>query len=412
MRRLNFARSAAYAGSASARLRYGLSLAAVTALLAGCGGSQPPLSVSPQGLAPQQSLPQNEFHIIHPFGRATKDGANPAADLIDVKGTLYGTTVNGGGSNNRGTVFSITTSGEEKVLHRFGGTYDGDYPVSALLNVNGTLYGTTSAGGNDYGGAIFKIMPSGTEAVLHSFTYLGNGNPRAALINVGDTLYGTTAGLEGYWCGEVFSITTGGKFKILHSFGKGSDGCSPLAPLLNVNGTLYGTTSTGGNEEAGGTVFTISTTGKYQRLYNFGTNPNDGAKPAAALINVQGTLYGTTTEGGDGSGTVFSITTDGSEKVVHSFSGSDGRGPAAALKNVKGILYGTTQVGGANNLGTVFSLTKSGEEKVLHSFAKGEGVNPAAGVIAVNGTLYGTTYGAFPGRLPKRSFGNVFSLTP
>ncbi len=309
-------------------------------------------------------------------------------------------------------MFSIATSGEEKVLHRFGGTNDGYAPVAALLNVNGTLYGTTSAGGTDNGGTIFKITPSGTETVLHSFTYLGNGNPRAALINVGDTLYGTTAGLEGYWCGEVFSITTSGKFKILHSFGKGSDGCSPLAPLLNVNGALYGTTYMGGDVGGRGTVFSISTTRKYQRLYNFGAYAGDGQYPAAALINVQGTLYGTTTEGGDGNGTVFSITTDGSEKVVHSFSGNDGRGPAAALKNVKGVLYGTTQVGGANNLGTVFSLTKSGDETVVHSFAKGEGVNPVAGVIAVGGTLFGTTYGAFPGRLPKRSFGNVFSLTP
>ena len=149
-------------------------------------------------------------------------------------------------------------------------------------------------------------------------------------------------------------------------------------------------------------------------LYSFGTNPNDGEYPAAALINVQGSLYGTTPSGGDDSGTVFSITTDGFEKVVHSFaqSGSDGSGPAAALTNVKGALYGTTQAGGVNNVGTVFKLTKGGKETVVHSFAKGGGVDPVAGVIAVNGTLYGTTYGKFPGRLPKRSFGNVFSLTP
>jgi uncharacterized repeat protein (TIGR03803 family) len=365
-------------------------------------------------VTPQQSLERQAFHILHPFGRSARDGTHPAADLIDVNGTLYGTTVNGG-SNGGGTVFSVTTGGEETVLHRFGGSNDGYWPVAALLNVNGTLYGTTSAGGSDNGGTVFSLTFGGREKVLHNFTYLGNGNPRAGLVNVGGTLYGTTAGLEGYqyWCGEVFSITTSGKFKILHSFGRGSDGCNPQAPLLNVGGTLYGTTYTGGNEDARGTVFTISTTGKYQRLYNFGTNPNDGGYSAAALINVQGTLYGTTTEGGDGSGTVFSITMDGSEKIVHSFSqsGSDGSGPAAALKNVKGVLYGTTQAGGVNKLGTVFKLTKSREESVVYSFAKGDGVNPVAGVIAVGGTLYGTTYGVKYGN-PRRSFGNVFSLTP
>lgn len=393
--------------------RYALSFS-VAVLLAGCGGSPPPLSLSPQGFAPQQSLGRSAYKILHPFGRSTGDGKNPSADLIDIKGTLYGTTANGGFYNG-GTVFSITPSGKETVLYSFGALpNDGYGPVAALLDVNGTLYGTTSAGGIDNGGTVFKITPSGRETVLHSFTYLGNGNPRAALVNVGGTLYGTTAGLEGYWCGEAFSMTTSGKFTKLHTFGRGSDGCSPLARLLDVNGALYGTTSMGGNEGARGTVFTISPTGKYRTLYNFGTNPNDGEYPAAALISVHGTLYGTTTEGGYNSGTVFSITTDGSEKIVHRFaqSGSDGSGPAAALKNVKGVLYGTTQAGGVNNLGTIFKVTKSGRETVVHSFTRGDGVNPVAGLIAVNGTLYGTTYGKFPGRRPKRSFGNVFTLTP
>ena len=45
-------------------------------------------------------------------------------------------------------------------------------------------------------------------------------------------------------CGTVFSITTDGTEKVLYSFAGGSrDGSSPVAPLLNVKGTLYGTTS-------------------------------------------------------------------------------------------------------------------------------------------------------------------------
>jgi uncharacterized repeat protein (TIGR03803 family) len=383
------------------------------ATLADCGGSQSPLTLPAQGLRSERSLAQQTYHIIHPFGRSKGDGANPSADLIDIQGTLYGTTAKGG-AHSGGTVFSITPSGKETVLYSFGAkANDGYAPVAALLNVNGTLYGTTSEGGMDNGGTIFKITLSGKETVLHSFSYYGNGNPRSALINVGGALYGTTAGLNGYFCGETFSVTTSGEFKTLHTFGKGKDGCSPVAPLLNVNGTLYGTTSMGGGDYRG-TVFTISTTGKYRRLYNFGSYAGDGQYPASALINVQGALYGTTTGGGDDSGTVYSISASGSEKVVYSFaeSGTDGSDPVAALKNIGGILYGTTQAGGENNFGTVFKLTKTGEETLLHSFAKGEGVTPVAGVIAVSGTLYGTTYGEFPGRLPKRSFGNVYSLTP
>jgi uncharacterized repeat protein (TIGR03803 family) len=69
-------------------------------------------------------------------------------------------------------------------------------------------------------------------------------------------------------------------------------------------------------------------------------------------------LYGTTSGGGDANndGTVFGITTSGSEKVLHSF-GSDGSVPDASLTDVNGVLYGTTVAGGANNKGTVFSLS-------------------------------------------------------
>src|SRR5581483_4401464 len=104
------------------------------------------------------------------------------------------------------------------------------------------------------------VTLDGTEKVLHSFDsnysfpQKGGSIPEAGLTNVKGTLYGTTAAggthlcdTEDY-CGTVFSITTSGKFKVLHSFGKGSDeGAIPQAPLLNVGGTLYGTTMWGGN---------------------------------------------------------------------------------------------------------------------------------------------------------------------
>ena len=409
-------------------LRYGLSLTSAAALLAACSSSQSPLSVSPLGLPPEQSLGRQAFHIIHPFGRSAKDGKNPSTDLIDVGGTLYGTTAFGG-SHGVGTVFSVTTSGQETVLHSFDrSARDGGLPMGRLLNLNGTLYGTTFLGGARDGGTVFSIAPNGKEKIIHSFAsnyQSGRGNsgslPEAGLTNVKSTLYGTTSqggerpcNTEVY-CGTIFSITTSGKYTVLHNFSaRSGDGNYPQAPLLNVNGTLYGTTSGGGAYFGSGTIFSITTAGEYKTVYSFGGTKSDGRNPMSALIEVQGALYGTTSNGGSGDhGTVFSVTTDGSENIVYSFmpNGTDGSGPVAALKNVKGVLYGTTPSGGVNNLGTVFKLTKSGEEMVLHSFAKGNGVNPVAGVIAVGDTLYGTTYGAKNGN-PRRSFGNVFSLTP
>jgi uncharacterized repeat protein (TIGR03803 family) len=125
--------------------------------------------------------------------RYLRDGEYPNAGLINVNNTLYGTTY-GGGAYDDGTVFSITTSGKTTVLHSFGMTGDGEYPNAGLFNVNGTLYGTTFEGGGETeGGTVFAITTSGKETVLHRFTGSGDGEyPNAGLIDVGGTLYGTT----------------------------------------------------------------------------------------------------------------------------------------------------------------------------------------------------------------------------
>jgi uncharacterized repeat protein (TIGR03803 family) len=267
------------------------------------------------------------------------------------------------------------------------------------------------------------MTPAGKVKVLHKFTadYPGQKNsgsvPKAALINVNGTLYGTTSQGgrnlcdDGYTgCGTVFSITTGGQYKLLHSFGGHNDGVSPEAALLDVNGTLYGTTTEGSaNFADSGTIFGMSTTGKEQVVYSFGTNQGDGSQPMSTLIDVNGTLYGTAYNSGEHGqgGTVFGVTTAGVENLSYSFAGSDGSFPAAALIDVNGLLYGTTTQGGANNVGTVFSITTDGTEKVVHSFSNSTGKEPLASLLEVGGTLYGTTYG-FVGR----PHGNVFSLKP
>jgi uncharacterized repeat protein (TIGR03803 family) len=127
----------------------------------------------------------------------------------------------------------------------------------------------------------------------------------------------------------------------------------------------------------------------YQVLYSFGSG-YDGKVPNAGLIDVNGALYGTTIGGGThGDGTVFSITTAGTERVLHSFAGgsADGSLPYAGLSDVNGTLYGTTVLGGMYRkygVGTVFSISTAGAgtEHVLHSFGSGsDGVEPYASLI-------------------------------
>lgn len=314
-------------------------------------------------------------------------GKWPAASLSALKGTLYGTT-SSGGLYGLGTVFSITKGGKESVLYSFrGGRDDGYQPLGGLAVRKGLLFGTT-----DYG----------------------------------DIYCGYHSGLFG--CGTVFSVTPLGKETVLHKFDSNSpyfDGSNPEAGLVFLKGLFYGTTLTGGPKGLG-TVFYVSATGSEGVLHNFLNGNGDGYLPSGSLIVIKGVLYGTTEFGGTGSdcdgaggcGTVFSITPSGQEKVVYSFlGGSDGSDPEGSLIDVGGTLYGTTESGGAycqinSGCGTIFSINTAGQEQVLHSFAGGsDGSQPAAGLTLLNGTLYGTTYlGGNSSDGSQGGYGTVFAL--
>ena len=240
--------------------RYALSICGAIAMLAGCGGSQPPIGAP--GTMPQSNAKAPlSYEVLFSFDGS--DGTTPYASLVNVNGTLYGTTA---GYFSNGTVFSLSTTGMEDVLYRFGGAPDGALPFAGLINVNGTLYGTTEFGGR----------------------------------------YHRKKG--GY--GTVFSVSTTGTERVVHSFRGRPDGDRPFATLIDMGGTLYGTTRDGGTKHEG-TVFSISTTGAEHVLYSFGGSSSDGSEPDASLIDVSGTLYGTTQLGGTyGAGTVFSIQYD------------------------------------------------------------------------------------------------------
>ena len=350
------------------------------------------------------------FKTLYRF-KGTPDGANPSSSLLDVGGTLYGTTVYGG-SSNRGTVFTVSKSGVENVLLNFN-LQNGRGPFGGLIYVNGLLYGTTSAGGaHDYG-TVFKITPPGKETVLHSFDHNGSDGyfPVAGLVYVDGALYGTTlgGGVSGSE-GTVFKITPSGTETVLHSFNlNNKDGVEPTAGLTYFDGALYGTTQFGGSSGLG-TVYKITLSGTETVLYSFrGQQSLDGMLAASGLINVDGALYGTTVQGGsecggaNGCGTVYKVTPSGVESVIYSFTGraSSGRSPTEALLDVNDTLYGATE-------GSLFKLTTSGIETGLHQFTGSNGSLPTA-LIDVNGLLYGATRLDGPG---SQGNGFIFSLAP
>lgn len=387
-------------------------------VVAGCANGERAMTAMPfdRRLAHETAAER----VVYSFSGPPSDGEYPTAALIDLKGTLYGTT-SSGGTTGGGTVFSLTPSGTETPIYSFKGYPNDGTAPNAVIAIHGTLYGTTACDGSygyGGGGVVFSLTKRGEERVLYNFPGGDCDGPYAGLLDVSGTLYGTTWGSPSL-DGRVFSITTSGTEKTIHQFTGGRDGGNPLASLIDVNDTLYGTTSAGGvNHYAGfGTAFSMTTSGKERVLHRF-RGARDGNYPSAGLIDIGGTIYGTTTYDGIvggkcgtyGCGTVFEVTPSGKEIVLHRFRGSpDGENPMAALIDVNGTLYGTTYEGGATGAGSVFSIAPSGSESVVYSFAGGtyDGSNPLASLIDVNGTLYGTTYGG-----GTYGFGTVFSLTP
>jgi uncharacterized repeat protein (TIGR03803 family) len=189
------------------------------------------------------------------------DGALSQAVLVrDSAGNLYGTTSLGGDAGY-GTVFKLDPSGNETILHSFLGTGgDGAQPTAGLvLDGGGNLYGTTTVGGNQECGGnpppggcgtVFKLTSSGEETVLHIFTrHYGRSWYGLTRDERSGVLYGSTD----FTVFKLDSVT--GKLEVVHRFTNAEGG--PSGVVNDAAGDLYGTTEFGGGFFGDGTVFEI-----------------------------------------------------------------------------------------------------------------------------------------------------------
>lgn len=348
------------------------------------------------------------------------EGYEPEAGVVlDANGSLYGTDRYG--ENGQGKVISVKIDGSEfRIVHEFLGP-DGSDPFAGLvIDAEGNLYGTTKYGGIYGQGTIFRVKTDGSGfAVLHSFsTSPDDGvSPVTGLaLGAGGKLYGTAGGLRSE---IIFRINTdGNEFTILHSSSSLEDGGFSTGDLIfDSLGNLYGTTFNGGasaNCESGcGSVFTLKSDGSgFAILHSFSGPPGNGASPLAGVtIGPNGSLYGTTWEGGSseacsmddstiaGCGTLFTVKTDGTGyAVLHSFAGghTDGSFPNSIVVDNNGNLYGTASNGGRHEGGVLFTVKPNGTGySIVHSFSDSptDGELPNPGLIYDSaGNLYGMTY--------------------
>lgn len=319
------------------------------------------------------------FEELHGFLRGP---ATPSGEAIEgPDGALYGTT-SGGGTNNLGTVYRLTQSGELTTLVSFKGT-NGAYPEASLARGrSGIFYGTTRTGGAYGRGTVFRVTANGEFTSVFSFDGTNGEYPRSPL----------TLGSDGAWYGcaysggssnqgTVFRLTTDGVVTPL-AYLTNPIGCGPVGRLVEgPDGAFYGTTAYGQR------VPKTSDSGGGKRDGTPG-----GGKPRGGGPPVQ-PPRGWTVEG---PGTLFRVTTNGALSRLESFTWTNAivaGDPPARLAFCHGEhLYGLTRSGGSANLGTIFRMTTNGVMTSLHEFLEPDGADPTALIQGSDGLLYGTTY--------------------
>lgn len=345
-------------------------LGTISAAFAACGPASStaiPRSVSADTL---RSPDGDAYRTLYRFKPIHDRTYGPNGQLTGINGELYGTTDFGGRHDfgtDSGTVFSLTPSGVLHFLYRFKGGPDGDNPNGGLTDVGDRLYGTTYSGGDRCFngsqrvgcGTLFSITTSGDERTIYRFKGGADGfMPNGGLTWLDGKLYGTTLGGGGSCsigaagCGTVFSVDKAGHERVLYRFQTFRDGLAPNGSLLAFDGKLYGTSSAGGDThcyDGCGTLFEITTAGAETVLHRF-HGDHDGADPNGGLIAQNGSLYGTTSGSGStacagertGRGTVFEATPSGDVSVIYRFKGTpDSAAPYGDLVADRGTLYGT-----------------------------------------------------------------------
>ncbi len=434
------------------------------------------------------------------------DGANPTAGLVQATdGNFYGTTKVGGTGSNAGTVFKITSTGTLNTLYSFcsqAGCPDGANPEGGLIQASdGNFYGTTYAGGTNNDGTVFSLSasdytltvavsgsgtvtsadgfincpgmcshlyPAGTPVTLTAtqatgwnfagwsgactgtgpcnITMTQNQSVTATFtqqtyqLTVTPHGSGTVTSDDGDincpgTCGNAYPANTpvtlhatpdpGWSFTGWSGACSGTGSCqvtmiqdqSVTATFTQNQNNFNLTVSVSGNGTVMSTDGFISCPGTCSHTYPGNTQVTLNASPALGSI-----FSGWSGGGCSGTGsctvtmtqdlTVAATFTGQQDMVMHSFgNGNDGQNPMGSLvSDAAGNLYGTTSANGMYGKGTVFKVALDGSETILHNFSdsNGDGQTPLGNLIFdAAGNLYGTTsaggiYGS----------GTAFELSP
>lgn len=371
--------------------------------------------------SPLQAPPSSPGHldVLHTFSNGS-DGASPIGGVqFGSDGALYGVT-QFGGSHGSGTLFRITATGAETIVHDFVGATDGANPTHRpIQSTDGHFYGTTSYGGPGGWGTVYRTRLDGSGfEVVFAFQQASLSQPDRLVRASDGTLYVLfLAGGAGN--GGVLAILPDGSTTVLHAFAvDGSEGWGPNSLLMGQDGSLWGTTQ-GGGKGNGGVAWHLASNGGFSVIHRF--DSADGRDPQLWIAQAGGSFYGTTGSGGpSGRGGIFNMTAAGKVSIVYGFGGKpfEGSAPSGLTRTSDGALYGVTLVGGKKGgLGTVYKLSPEGVLTILHDFgaAFANGIYPQddGPAVGADGSVYGVcTQGGVANLNNVFGMGNVFRTAP
>lgn len=358
------------------------------------------------------------FSTLVSFPPASKHGPeSPIGGLIiDSAGNLYGASYYGGTHDaccgGDGTVFRVSPTGILTVLHNFNAAAeDGAHPFANVVRDSaGNIYSTTLYGGGHQQGTVFKITPSGQETILHSFAGGNDGNQpfNAVTVDSKGNVYGYVylfINGEQTGNGKIYKITKSGAFSIAYDFsnGSGANGADPVGSLIvGRDGNFYGATEAGGSntEVTAGVVFRFTPQNQLTVLHVFPYNSSTDLEfPHGKLTqDNEGNMFGEAANGLDTSG-IYKITQSGDESVL-SFCCS---GSGSMVRDSQGNLYGVLD---NRQVFSIYQVTPGGAVSTLYNFTSTQGNAVDGLAIDKQGNLYGLT-----GSGGANGTGSVYKLT-
>ena len=347
----------------------------------------------------------NDMGTLFSFNPKTKketvlvnfNGTNGAGgpgfnELIQGKdGLLYGTTMEGGLTNN-GVLFSYNIQTHKDSVRcsfndstSLGSRQAGPYMELWQDTTTGILYGGTEAGGFPGGGGVIYGFNPKNNKLIRYFVAPFNGN---GVDPVGFTggltqarnglLYGMAIGGGTHDSGVIYSFNiNNGNIQTVYSL-RGISGAYPNGNelLLTSNGLLYGGTRQGGDKNNDGVLLSFNPANNAEKVLK-SFHDTDGSQPWGRLIQYpeNGLLYGVTAGGGDtvgnvgGYGVLFSYDTNTNvyTKLLE-FTGLNGTFP-------DGLTLVDTTKGGGSGAGITQIKDESGKVRVYP--------NPSNGIFQV-----------------------------